>query len=528
MSILHDHGYQQYYHDQQNHDQESIHLLQEDQHDQLQHQLLTRHHTTPPGEVFDNSNDHNNHDHEDTDNDASSTDHTDASTDRTSTSTSTSNNHDRDDRSYLLYYSHSGFANQLIGMEHAAYLAIATNRTLVLPPVLPHHTSTTSTSDLKFSAFQPRFSGIKCDPYDEYQEFITTVQQDVHHVHTSASDSDPNTVPSFPSFQELFDFHDIFQKTGLRVIDTQEFAKDPQHRNTGTRSTGRETGTNNAQIWCKGEKSSTPDDDGHEMEQIMVPQCHKSHHLSFPDLVTQFQNTCGSDRQIAVIGSAFVMLRKSEINRDPTHPIAKLTKPISLYFQHNLIPTRKVLSLLHQIHSKLPEGYKGVHIRFRDWLVVDDCDDPLVKEVYQQVFQDLVGQQQQQHQHQQQKNVTITNPTTHAHVLIGNGNRAALTCFRHHAHAHAQETGYQYHASTMNDVIDSDETLQKMVDEIKSEKSTIYLLLDQILIALAETIAFGKVDTTAGTFHSKIKQWHLRRGMILEQMRVAGGTIMRL
>jgi hypothetical protein len=359
-----------------------------------------------------------------------------------------------------------------------------------------------------------------------YQEFITTVQQDVHHVHTSASDSDPNTVPSFPSFQELFDFHDIFQKTGLRVIDTQEFAKDPQHRNTGTRSTGRETGTNNAQIWCKGEKSSTPDDDGHEMEQIMVPQCHKSHHLSFPDLVTQFQNTCGSDRQIAVIGSAFVMLRKSEINRDPTHPIAKLTKPISLYFQHNLIPTRKVLSLLHQIHSKLPEGYKGVHIRFRDWLVVDDCDDPLVKEVYQQVFQDLVGQQQ----HQQQKNATSTktNPTTHAHVLIGNGNRAALTCFRHHAHAHAQETGYQYHASTMNDVIDSDETLQKMVDEIKSEKSTIYLLLDQILIALAETIAFGKVDTTAGTFHSKIKLWHRRRDVILEQMRGAGGTAMRL
>jgi len=47
---------------------------------------------------------------------------------------------DDDGNRYLLFYSHSGFSNQLIGMERVAYLALATNRTLVLPPVVPHKT----------------------------------------------------------------------------------------------------------------------------------------------------------------------------------------------------------------------------------------------------------------------------------------------------------------------------------------------------------------------------------------------------
>ena len=41
-------------------------------------------------------------------------------------------------RRYLLYYSHSGFSNQLIGLDRALWLAEWSNRTLVLPPVLPH------------------------------------------------------------------------------------------------------------------------------------------------------------------------------------------------------------------------------------------------------------------------------------------------------------------------------------------------------------------------------------------------------
>jgi hypothetical protein len=39
---------------------------------------------------------------------------------------------------YLLYFAESGWANQEICLEHAFYMARALNRTLILPPVLPH------------------------------------------------------------------------------------------------------------------------------------------------------------------------------------------------------------------------------------------------------------------------------------------------------------------------------------------------------------------------------------------------------
>ena len=42
---------------------------------------------------------------------------------------------------YLYYFSHSGWSNQLLGIQRAAQLAHSTNRTLILPPILSHKTS---------------------------------------------------------------------------------------------------------------------------------------------------------------------------------------------------------------------------------------------------------------------------------------------------------------------------------------------------------------------------------------------------
>ena len=351
---------------------------------------------------------------------------------------------------YLLYYSHSGFTNQVISMETAAYLALATNRTLVLPPVLPHGTSE---DDLVFSAFESRTAGSKCRPYDFYHKYIKTVQDDVQKA------SDPEIL--FPSLMELFDFNELTQKTGLNVVDMREFAKDSKNTNFTH--------------WCTGAPN--------EIEKKMVPGCGKSEKLSFTDLVPQFQHTCGLDQRVAVIGSAFVI------------PAPEGVKKGLLGFKDMLTPSRNFLSLLNQIHSRLPADYAGVHIRFKDNLVVDTCDDPDVKEAYELVFRDLVKQK----------------AAYKGHVLIGNCNRAALRCFHYHAQG-------RYTASTINDIIDNDEALQRMVDEIKLEKSTIYLLLDQILIALAEKVALRNVATTAGTFRSRIMLWHNRRDTILEKM----------
>ena len=112
--------------------------------------------------------------------------------------------HDR----FLLYYSHSGFANQLVGIRNAAEFAYATNRTLVLSPILPHFTS----KPALFKGWKGRAAGSKCGPYHGYQRFLKMVEDDVDRMMLYNH--------AFPSSMEIIDFEDITKKTGLKVVDT--------------------------------------------------------------------------------------------------------------------------------------------------------------------------------------------------------------------------------------------------------------------------------------------------------------------
>jgi len=107
--------------------------------------------------------------------------------------------------------------------------------------------------------------------------------------------------------------------------------------------------------------------------------------------------------------------------------------------------------------------------------------------------------------------VSAANTSTH-HILIGDGNKAASKCLRHHSQK-------EYTLSTVRDIVKGDKVLKSMLDKIKSEKSTIHLLLDQILIALAEEVAFEKVGHNGGsTFHYRIKLWRKQKNRILGKM----------
>jgi hypothetical protein len=165
---------------------------------------------------------------------------------------------DDDGNRYLLFYSHSGFSNQLIGMERVAYLALATNRTLVLPPVVPHKTS--KNSQHSFPDFTFRTSGIGCSSFDKYHGFVEMVKDDVKKAR------DPKL--PFPSFTDLFDFKE-FKKAGLKVVDMTEFAKHEENTRFSR--------------WCKGPEN--------EIEKMMIPYCDKGDklcinynmHLTFND-----------------------------------------------------------------------------------------------------------------------------------------------------------------------------------------------------------------------------------------------------
>ena len=108
---------------------------------------------------------------------------------------------------YLIYFTHSGFSNQILGVQRAAQIAYASKRTLVLPPVLPHHTF--NRDFLKYPKFEAEVGG-QCDKEHWIHYYLKLSNESV----------------DYPSFQALFNFDSISKKTnGLKVIDIQEFSR---------------------------------------------------------------------------------------------------------------------------------------------------------------------------------------------------------------------------------------------------------------------------------------------------------------
>ena len=113
-----------------------------------------------------------------------------------------------------MFFSHSGISNQLIGLERAAYLAFATNRTLFLPPVLPRVTAVAD--DLKYPKITAKAAGSGCGHMQ--------VTRSVFHMYTHTLSW--QLPVQFPFYKALFDVYDIFHETGgLKVIDMPEFAR---------------------------------------------------------------------------------------------------------------------------------------------------------------------------------------------------------------------------------------------------------------------------------------------------------------
>jgi len=208
------------------------------------------------------------------------------------------------------------------------------------------------------------------------------------------------------------------------------------------------------------------------------------------EIVSFFNRTCGLDQRVAVIGSAFV-LRGGGKNVLVDHAT---TQAFTEYFD-NFTPSQKLLSILRKIHHGHQSGYAGVHIRFKDGMEIDDCNSTLVQKAYNYVLHEL-------------ENKNVTKDTQ---ILIGNSNRAALQCFDYHSKG-------DYHATIVNEIINSDAMIQKLVDEIKTEKSTVYLLLDQLLIGIADVMVLSSVDFGGSSFQDQMKARHHYRSDILSKI----------
>uniref|UniRef100_A0A7S2UE97 Peptide-O-fucosyltransferase 1 n=1 Tax=Attheya septentrionalis TaxID=420275 RepID=A0A7S2UE97_9STRA len=348
---------------------------------------------------------------------------------------------------YLVYFSHSGFSNQLLGLQRAAILAYSTNRTLVLPPLLPHK----GDKPKIFKSYKARAAGPGCIPYKHHAKFIGNAKRDAD----AAGDGQ-----LFPSFSELMDFDEIEKRSGIHFVDLPDFMNEKNH---------------STKFWHEGNRRKI-DFDG---------RCTLNYTRTYPDMVKVFEDNFSTDPTIAVIGSAFIIR-----NRKPEN-LGFSDKQLFLGFP----PSKKMLHIIKKMREKLPQYYHGVHIRFFDNQKFN-CKDLEITQMFDSILQEA------------QHNFTATGETT---MFVGFSHPTLKRCM----------TEY-YINSTCNvmfldDLMDEDSDIQSLVENVRVEKGTLYLVLDQLLIALADHIVFR--DLMGGsTFQGLIKARHQYKDDILAQL----------
>ena len=177
------------------------------------------------------------------------------------------------------------------------------------------------------------------------------------------------------------------------------------------------------------------------------------------------------NQKIAMIGSAYKV--KNELND---------TKISELLLNYPLHP--KMLALVKQIHSLIPHNYTGVHMWFKDH-VDFDCNDTESRAAYNHVLQEL----------QDQPSSTI---------LIGQSHAKAALCLKHF-------TADDYEILTVNDIVKKHRELEAQMKEINLPQGTLFILLDQLLVALGSRIV---LDSTSfykhmtSTFQALIQKRH--------------------
>lgn len=348
---------------------------------------------------------------------------------------------------YLLFWNGAGFSNQLISLSRAAQIAYATNRTLVLPPVLPHFSFQ---HKLKYKKFK-------------YRRARCNKEKEIYHQTQIARE--PN---NFPSFEALFNFDSVTEKTnGLKVIDMPTFSR-LQHVNV-----------RKFQSWCVYKEDKKDGKCSYTRSDSIILE-----------IGNAIEKKC-TGKQIAAIGSTFF--------NSPPHATERSNwKDIESYFDNFDLST-DMLKVLATIYKKLPKNYIGAHVRVDDRATCkprNSCEKTCNEERYKNGFKELI--------------IDIDNLHNASHVLLGYGNEMVPKCFEYFAKE-------KYSFTTVFDTVENDPELLRMLERIGSEKGTVYLLIDQILIGIAENIVM-KPKASGSTYQNTITKWHNHRHGILQAM----------
>jgi len=359
------------------------------------------------------------------------------------------------DEKFLIYFSHGGFGNQIIGLQNAAMLALATNRTLVLPPVTPH---LTDKGEKRFPQFEYREIGSPdgCRSVERSDEIIEIFKRD------SEASKDLTNEKDYPSFQEIIDFKAL-QRQGvpLRVIDLPTFMVD---REVSSFSGGRDRNISFALDGrCTGDRRTW----GYTMVL-------KSFYDNF------------WDKPVAMTGSGLFI----------TSPMEPLSEKIllncsdcdksSVFMGFPLAP--KFLSVLQHAFQHIPRPYVGVHLRF------DDSETIRCNQVGHQ-YEELFGK------------IAERAPANTTTVFTGTIKENVRSCFDQHKGPNSTLTLW-----TMDDLFAKDDKIRELAEQFIQEESTISLLMDLFMIAMGDAI----VADQSGTFHRLIRAQNKNRETILQ------------
>ncbi|KAG7351560.1 hypothetical protein IV203_010920 [Nitzschia inconspicua] len=424
---------------------------------------------------------------------------------------------------FLLFFAHSGYSNQVLAIQRAAQLAYKLNRTLVVPPVLPHK------GDLPelFPNWKWAAAGSTCYSHLHYEALQDrTLDQALLATELNGPKA------RFPSYHSIMDFEALRNSTGLQVLDLDEFMQQKHKRSIPTMPPSFYT-SYNASIYsfC----NANIDLNVTNYESVHKCQMNPAH--TYPELVDHIQEQMAKqhgtqeldederqlysfDCRVVNVGSGFAL--RNNFANDPMAPAFA-----AFFNNYPLVdPWNRILkTILKQQCSDI--NFIGVHIRTVDGKI--ECEDSAA--LYDKAAEELL-----QRLADRMSMATASNRNTHNNnnntnnkqsypskdlVIIGRANRNSKTCLKQAlqkairavrdgnlAFANITNSSSSGNGNmtlptmptvvTVNDLIEEHEEkdqIEKWIDSIPLEVSTRYLLLDQLILAMSSELvmqrAFG-------------------------------------
>ncbi|KAL7479223.1 hypothetical protein ACHAW6_004966 [Cyclotella cf. meneghiniana] len=364
---------------------------------------------------------------------------------------------------YLFFYAHAGFSNQLFALQRAMYIGFATDRTVIVPPLLPHIGSGT--------------------PY----KFGGRAGKNFHIANKIAVD-DAVTVMSlhnrteFPSWSEIIDYSVLTKKTGVHLIDLFDFMR-----------MERESAAVRALF--------------HHTVEIDSMPVEVNDWLEFLD----YFNMHFGNKTVALIGSAFVLPYEEAFGRHDEDAVEKIRRA-TLDFP----PSHKLLDLIRAAIIHVPPNYIGVHIRFGDTYHLSHCDEKTATEEYNKLISVIRG-----------ANVTegsaiyLGSKESNAKKCLEEYTHHDYKVFSLNDILNAQppdvRTDQNLARHKMNVTIPN---LHDAMNEICVDLGTKHLIIDMVLVSLGYMTFFGRVSFRPhySTFQQVIEQRHELRTEFLSQL----------